>query len=263
LVLQNTLMADSICPIPIMQFHVQHNGQQSGPHTLEEVRAQLANRTFQPTDLAWHEGLTGWQPLSAISELAGSFPQAVAAKTSGLAIASLVLGILSMLLCGLTWIPAVICGHMSLSRIKKSFGTLSGKGMAIAGLVTGYVSILLFIPLLASMAIPASVGVIDKAKAAQSMNNARQIYLGCKLYASDNDGKFPDNLEQLIPQYLPDRRVFVCPMSTDKTSIGFDYFSGFTDTSDPGKILLQSKATTRRHERVIVRVDGSAQLQRE
>ena len=208
-----------------MQFHVQHNGQQSGPHSLEEVRARLANGSLQPTDLAWHEGAADWQPISAIPELAGSFPQTVATKTSGLAIASLVLGILSFLLCGLTWLPAVICGHMSLSRIKKASGTLSGKGMAIAGLVTGYISIVFFVLLIASMAIPGAVGAMDRAKASQSMSHAKQIHLACFSYATDHDGKFPENLDQLIPDYLKDKSVFVCPMSEDKTSIGYEYLA--------------------------------------
>jgi hypothetical protein len=61
-----------------------------------------------------------------------------APKTSGLAIASLVCGIVS-LLCGLfLGIPAVICGHMALKRIKAGRSS-GGNGMAIAGLVMGYI----------------------------------------------------------------------------------------------------------------------------
>jgi len=64
-----------------------------------------------------------------------------AAKTSAGAIASLVLGILSVLLLGLlAGIPAVICGHMSLSRISRD-ALLAGRGLAIAGLIAGYVGI--------------------------------------------------------------------------------------------------------------------------
>ncbi len=66
-------------------------------------------------------------------------------ETSGLAIASLVLGVLGFCSFGLTAIPAVICGHMAFSRIGKSAGRLTGSGMAIGGLVTGYLSLLIFI----------------------------------------------------------------------------------------------------------------------
>jgi hypothetical protein len=57
---------------------------------------------------------------------------------SGLAIASLVGGVLSLGLGFLTGIPAVICGHLGRARIRKSGGGLRGKGMALAGVVLGY-----------------------------------------------------------------------------------------------------------------------------
>lgn len=69
-------------------------------------------------------------------------PPPVRPQTSGLSIASLVLGILG--LCGgVTALPAVICGHLGLRGIKKSGGAVTGGGMAIAGLVLGYFSLLI------------------------------------------------------------------------------------------------------------------------
>jgi len=56
-------------------------------------------------------------------------------KTSALAIAALVLGILSIFTCALTAIPAIICGIVGLVKIEKSGGSLTGKGFAIAGIV--------------------------------------------------------------------------------------------------------------------------------
>jgi len=62
-------------------------------------------------------------------------------KISAAAVASLALGIISLVFLGLfAGIPAVICGHVSLSNIKKN-SILTGKGMAIAGLITGYLGI--------------------------------------------------------------------------------------------------------------------------
>ena len=66
-------------------------------------------------------------------------------QTSGLAIASLVLGILGLCSLGLTAIPAVICGHIALNRIGKSANRLTGTGIAIGGLVTGYVPVFIII----------------------------------------------------------------------------------------------------------------------
>src|SRR5436190_3902579 len=76
-------------------------------------------------------------------------------RTAPAAIWSLVLAILSFN-CGLlfTAIPAVICGHIARSKIRKSGGALGGKGIATAGLILGYIALVVSvmgIPLLVSM----------------------------------------------------------------------------------------------------------------
>ena len=69
--------------------------------------------------------------------------------TSGLAIASMITGILSPLACccqpvsGPLAICALTLGLIAMSKIKASNGTLRGGGMAIAGIVLGGVGILL------------------------------------------------------------------------------------------------------------------------
>ena len=77
------------------------------------------------------------------------------ATTDGQAVASLVLGIIALFLCFsvLTGIPAIILGHVSWSRIRKSMGRLKGEGMAMAGLIMGYLSIP-WILIVAAIAIP-------------------------------------------------------------------------------------------------------------
>lgn len=69
--------------------------------------------------------------------------------TNGLAIASLVCGILSVVffcVCGglFLGIPAVICGHLSLNQLNTPGNLQQGRGMAIAGLICGYLGIALF-----------------------------------------------------------------------------------------------------------------------
>lgn len=59
---------------------------------------------------------------------------------AGSAIASLVLGILSVVFCCVTGVPAIICGHLARGKIRRSGGAFSGHGMATAGLVLGYVT---------------------------------------------------------------------------------------------------------------------------
>ena len=66
------------------------------------------------------------------------------ARTSGLAIASLVFSLIGPLGC----IPAIICGHIALRMIEKG-SALRGRGLALAGLIIGYIVLcLLTIPLM-------------------------------------------------------------------------------------------------------------------
>lgn len=72
----------------------------------------------------------------------GYAPMGALPPNESLAIVALVAGILSLVCMGaFAGIPAVICGHLGLGKIKRSGGQLRGGGMAIAGLVMGYVSI--------------------------------------------------------------------------------------------------------------------------
>ena len=66
-------------------------------------------------------------------------------KSSAGAVWSLVLGILSLTCFNiLTGIPAVIIGHKTKSRVDSDPEHYSGRGMALAGMVTGYISIAFF-----------------------------------------------------------------------------------------------------------------------
>lgn len=101
-------------------------------------------------------------------------------KVPGLAIASLVLGIVSMMGAALLIVPmvlAVVFGHVSLARIRKD-QRLTGSGIAIAGLALGYASIVfgvIFAGLLAAMAIPAFQKVREASLEKTMANDARQI----------------------------------------------------------------------------------------
>lgn len=71
-----------------------------------------------------------------------------AAITEPLAIWSFILGLCAVLgspfCCGcILGIPSVICGHLAISKIDKTPG-LAGRGLAVAGLVLGYIGIIIF-----------------------------------------------------------------------------------------------------------------------
>lgn len=65
-----------------------------------------------------------------------------ARQTNALAVVSLVCGILGWtLLPFLGSLIAIVCGHMARSEIRRSQGMQEGDGMAVAGLVMGYLAI--------------------------------------------------------------------------------------------------------------------------
>jgi hypothetical protein len=72
----------------------------------------------------------------------GYYPYPVARPTNGLAIAALVCGIAQFAV-GVTFIPAIICGHMARRQIRETGE--GGDGMALAGLILGYVGGVLLI----------------------------------------------------------------------------------------------------------------------
>ena len=60
-------------------------------------------------------------------------------RTNGFAITSLVCGILGLCAGGLlAAIPAIVFGHIALAQINRLGGIEQGRGLAIAGLVMGY-----------------------------------------------------------------------------------------------------------------------------
>lgn len=140
-------------------------------------------------------------------------------ESCGLATTSLVLGVLG-LVCGgpFLGIPAVICGHIALSRINRSGGGLTGRGQAVAGLVTGYVSFvcILVIAILAGMLLPALSQARERARRVNCAANLKQVGLAMRMYSSDNSEHFPPSLGTLMEQdYLTTGRVFVCPSTSD------------------------------------------------
>lgn len=102
-------------------------------------------------------------------------------QRAGLAVASLVMGILGLILIGpLGSIPAVVSGHVALARIKKNPEGLDGDGLALAGLILGYVQIGLMtvmLPLLAAILLPAVNKAVESAGMVSTVSNGKNIYM--------------------------------------------------------------------------------------
>jgi len=107
-------------------------------------------------------------------------------KTSGLAIAALVLGILSFFTLGLTAIPAIILGIISLVRIEKSGGRITGRGFAIGGIVVPVLAVPVFLMIIL---MPALQRAREQGRRAACLNNLRQLTLAWIMYADENDDR--------------------------------------------------------------------------
>ena len=177
---------------------------------------------------------------------------AVAPMTSGLAIASFVLGMVGLVLCfgPLAGIPGVILGILALGKIGGSGGELSGKGFAVAGIVTGSVSMLVpFLAVMAALLLPALARARQEARRMQCLSNLKQIGLACHMYAQENNGNFPERLSQLYPQYAPGLNLFKCPTADYPVETKEDIdsestyvlVSGLKSTDRPETVLVHEK----------------------
>jgi prepilin-type processing-associated H-X9-DG protein len=147
----------------------------------------------------------------------------------GLGVASLILAIVSYVLCvgaPLLSIPAVICGHMSLSQSKRAGAP---RGMAIGGLVLGYLSfayVAVAIGIVAASMFPAISRARSAARRASCASHLKQLGVIAKMYASENrqdlwppvsaeTGALMFGESAVFPDYLSDPAITVCPGDED------------------------------------------------
>lgn len=63
------------------------------------------------------------------------------APTNGLAVASMVSSIAGFVVCGIGFIAGVVLGYIAKNQIDQSGGTQQGRGMAVAGIIIGWIGI--------------------------------------------------------------------------------------------------------------------------
>ena len=156
------------------KWHCAINGAKYGPVSAQDLRNWLVEGRLKPTDHVWTEGMPDWAPYNTVEELnsgivvqvgGGAYVQgpgqAGPQQSNGMAIAGMVLGIVSLPLLCLWFIglPCAIAG-LCLSFVGKSRAreTDSGGGMAIAGIVLSCITLALaFIALVVGISLIGSI----------------------------------------------------------------------------------------------------------
>ncbi|HEY0323864.1 MAG TPA: DUF4190 domain-containing protein [Pyrinomonadaceae bacterium] len=132
-------------------------------------------------------------------------------KRAGLAIASLVVGILSFMTFGMFGVGAVaafIMGIVALRRARKNPALYGGEGFAIAGVVLGSVSALIFayVLVIAAISIPNLLASRRAANEAGTMMSLRQIASAeATYYATKGMGRRFGTLQELAEEGLIDQ----------------------------------------------------------
>jgi hypothetical protein len=267
--------------------------------TADNICRWVTDGRLNAQSLMREDSDTEFRPLSTFPEFADALaakaatsgvlpplPSAIPpipAKTSGVAITSLVLGILGVFTCGITALIGLILGIIAMVKVKNSGGKLGGNGIALAGTIVSGI-FLVMIPIYAAMMLPALAAAKQKAQSINCVNNEKQLALAIRLYSGDNQGQLPSATTwcDAIRTYAGSGKIFKCAAtnSGSRCDYAFNAKLGGMDENkiDPHTVMIfesdgdwnangGSELMIRkpRHARVFVVafVDGSVQQLRE
>jgi prepilin-type processing-associated H-X9-DG protein len=165
-------------------------------------------------------------------------------KSSGLAIASLVLGILALvttciLIGPLLGIVGLILGIIALNQIGKPGKPAGGKGMAVAGIVTSVMSFLLvLLMLMLAIMLPALSRAREMANRFACSANMRGITQTMFLYSNNNDDQFPPDLNLLVQDGSITAKSLQC-LSADTANYIYVYPNKGANSPDDAILLYE------------------------
>lgn len=247
-----------------------------GPISADTIKQWMSEGRLSPQSQVRLEGSTEWKALSEFPGLLAGLragpagtpqtptpvPSSVpGAKTSGLAVTSVILGALGC--AGLTAIGGLICGIVALGKINKSEGRQKGKGLAITGICLSGAMLLMAIPMLvmAGMLLPALSSAKSKAQSMACVNNLKQIGLGLRIYSMDHGETFPLDLLTMTNE-LGSPVVLVCPADPIHPRPASSSWLGFSTNQISYEYLTPGAAESNVVSQVVVRcpIHGSTCL---
>lgn len=227
--------------------------------TEANIRSWIVEGRLNEQSLIKVEGEAEFRPLADFPEFADALaartapemaqaflPGGAAAppKTSGLAISSLVLGILGLLTCGITAVVGLILGIIAMVKIKNSRGALGGDGFALAGIIVSAIFVLL-IPIFLAMLLPALAEAKQEAQKINCISNVKQLALAEHMYADKNQHHYlaaTNWCDVLLKSDASLTNVFHCPAdATDgRCSYAFNAQLAGADagTADPNTVMI-------------------------
>lgn len=149
------------------QWYYADESDQQRPVAEEELGKLAASGVIKPGTLLWNETMPDWRRAAEVRPdlfSAGTPPPILSpvqrrdivvtgsafpgqrSPTDPVAVCALVFGIIGLLFCGapIFSIPGIICGHISRRRARDEVSASSNGGLALAGLITGYIGLALF-----------------------------------------------------------------------------------------------------------------------
>lgn len=135
-----------------------------------------AHSYYQPSD-----GQTYHQPYSS---------QQPASLRNGLAIASLVCGVVSCMF-GISALVGIVLGIIALRKAKKEPHLYGGKGLAVAGIATSVLSIIFLVLVIGAIAVPnllASRRAANEAATIRTLQNLIEAQTKCRATVKANSG---------------------------------------------------------------------------
>jgi hypothetical protein len=211
-----------------MQYLLARDGEQLGQFSEEEIRSGLFEGRYQPTDSAWTDGMEDWRPLG---DIMGQ---------------------------GVT--------RVGIPRPMADAGTIPRPATRATG-ITIAALVLVGVGIISTLSVGAYGNMREKKNLAQGLVTAQQLSEAVRLHHADNAGRYPATLDELvssgkITRAALDQAKAFKPAGWEGEP-GFAYFGAeLNNGPDAGKPLLRSRCWKPGGTRILVKNDGSVELEK-